>query len=112
MDTSNLYLELLECGDCVIQAVAAERQAKNAMRRHSCRALERSCAARRELERAAEYYVMALRRFRVAVVSEFLPTAAQARPNCRRAGRFKDREKSRAALTSPAFAPRGISKFN
>jgi hypothetical protein len=112
MDTAHLYLELLECGDCVMQALAAERKAGNAIRRHSCDAAARWRVTRREVERAAEYYVLALRRFRAAVVSDFLPTAAEARPSVRRAGGSKSREKSPSTRAKTAFAARGASKYN
>jgi hypothetical protein len=77
MDAADLHLKLLECGECLIRALAEERRAGNSgSRSHLAR--QRLRRAGWEVEQAAEYYALALKAFRTALLSEFLPNQADA----------------------------------
>jgi hypothetical protein len=72
MDAAHLHLELLECGEYLIQALAEGRKASR-VGRNSRLARQRLRRAHWEVERAAEYYAHALKAFRVELLSEFVP---------------------------------------
>jgi hypothetical protein len=101
MDATHLYLELLECGESLAQALAEERRVST-VAGNSRGAHDRLRAAQWEVERAVEYYTIALRTYRVATLSEFIPGEARG---------AKDRETPRRAASSRTRAA-GAAKAN
>jgi hypothetical protein len=82
MNSAQLYSELLERGERLLSALANEREA-NVFRPDDLsypRWQDRLRIARRKVERAAESYAIALKTYRVEMLSALAPSAlAQAR---------------------------------
>ena len=100
MDSAQLYSELLECGDRLLTALANEREA-NVFNPESLSYPKwqiRLRVARRKVELAAEYYAIALRTYRVATLSEFVPS--ELIQPCRVAGSVKPRERARTFIAA------------
>jgi len=75
MDSAQLYAELLDSGERLIAALADERKANvfSAATSTYASSRHRLGTARHEVERAAERYAIALRTYRVAMLSELDP---------------------------------------
>ena len=82
MNSAQLYSELLNCGERLLSALATEREI-NAFSPEDLSCLnwqDRLQIARRNVESAAEYYAIALRAFRLAMLSELTPSDKITRP--------------------------------
>jgi hypothetical protein len=107
MDTPQLYLELQECSDCLMQAIDSERKTHSAHGRKARNWLARLQATRREVQNAAEYYATALQRYRTSMLSELMASestrpALRARKHCSQRG-------ARGRTANASFG-RGFSK--
>jgi hypothetical protein len=99
MDSAQLYLDLLDSGERVLEALAEEREA-NVFRAGVLGYLdweERLWKARRGVESAAERYAVALRVFRAAVMSELAPSEPARSPQPAPGAKHRER-----AAASPA----------
>jgi hypothetical protein len=93
MDAAQLYLKLQESGERLIVALADEREANVFSAGNSSYANWRHHlgTARHEVERAAECYAIALRTFRVAMLSELAPSELATPPGRGRGAKHRER---------------------
>jgi hypothetical protein len=99
MDSAQLYRELVESGDRLLQALANERKTSlvNHIRPGWTRPPGRCRASRREVEKTVEVYAAALRTYRMAMLSELEPLPSAASGTSGRVS--KHRERARALST-------------
>jgi len=101
MDSAQLYRDLVESGDRLLRALADER--KTSLFNHvrpRWTGSPGSCGAnRREVERAARGYAVALRRYRTAMLSELDPSASAPPATLGRVSSHRERARG----VSPAF---------
>jgi hypothetical protein len=115
MDAAQLYQELLECGECLTRAIGDERRASFACSKNSRAADARLLAARREVERSAEYYALALRSFRTTTLSELCRSTSAVPSKSGRVDRAVPGAKPAKASKRGArsgFAAQGSAKFH
>ena len=96
MDSAQLYRDLVESGDRLLRALASERKNGpfNHARLGSTRSLGRCRAARREVEKSAEVYAVALRTYRMAMLSELEPLEPAAAAMLGRVSKHRERART------------------
>jgi hypothetical protein len=92
MDSAELYLELLDSGERLMEALADEREANvfSAGTLSYAHWLNHLEVARHQVECAAECYAVALRTFRMATISEFAPSELAKSPRRGRHARHRE----------------------
>jgi len=93
MDSSQLYVELLRSGERMVGALANEREANIFSPADLTyeRWQDRLAIARRDVQRAAEYYALALKNFRETMLSELVPHESAQPRNSGLAGKHRER---------------------
>jgi hypothetical protein len=100
MESSQLYTKLLQTGERLFQALACERDASifNCQDLGHAKRQHRLLMVRRQVKCAAEDYALALKTYRVAMLSEFLPFEIAPQRGAVRAEKRRD---TLPAATSP-----------